>query len=268
MPDIIGSEQGAFVKGRGITDNTMMAHELIQYYERKWLTLRVCIKVDIRKAFDSISWTFLKDALNYFGFPTKFSNWIIACIFTPTFSVLVNGTPHGFFPDKRGLRQGDPLPPPLFVLCMEILSHILRAFPYNAQFGYHLKYHHTHLTHLTFADDLLVFMRGDLESVFTVKYALDTFAHWSGLHAYPLNTAIYLGWVDSATTTRILAATGYSKESFPFRYLICTSQLTFRNRTSLLDIIRVKGSYWTIMLLSYAGKLQLINSVIFGMINF
>lgn len=136
--------------GRDIMDNIMMAHKLVQYYERKGITPRVCMKVDIRKAFDSISWSFLQNALTMLGFPTIFINWIIACITTPTFSILVNGTPYGHFPGKKGLRPGDPLSLLLFVICMEILSRALRHLPHYQSFRYHPKCHRNQITHLTF----------------------------------------------------------------------------------------------------------------------
>lgn len=267
--DVIGIEQGAFIHGREISDNILLAHELVKHYDRKWISPRICIKVDLRKAFDSASWDFLHCTLLYFGFPSRFVDWIMTCISSPSFSVILNGSPYGYFPGKRGLRQGDPLSPLLFVLIMEMLSRLLRQM--TGPFRFHPYCASLKLTHLIFADDLLIFCRGDLDSVLAVKSCLDTFATWSGLHANPAKTGIYFGGVPVANVDNILENTGFRKEAFPFRYLgipLNASRLTVSICAPLLDSIAAKIHHWSTHFLSYAGRLQLINSVIFGILNF
>lgn len=69
LDSIVGDEQGAFVPNRDISDNIVLAHELVKHYGRKNISPRACIKVDLRKAFDSVSWDFLPDSMTYLGFP-------------------------------------------------------------------------------------------------------------------------------------------------------------------------------------------------------
>ncbi|KAK4384056.1 hypothetical protein Sango_3096100 [Sesamum angolense] len=89
----------------------------------KGLPKRCALKVDLRKAYDTVEWDFLSAVLQLFGFPSTFIGWIEECVTTPMFSVCINGKPHGFFKGSRGLRQGDPMSPFLFVLIMETTSY-------------------------------------------------------------------------------------------------------------------------------------------------
>ena len=193
LDKIISPCQAAFVPGRSIGDNVMLAEELFTGYNQARLPPRCALKVDIRKAYDTVEWDFLLSVLQLFGFPEIFRRWVEECINSPSFSVGMNGKPHGYFAGARGLRQGDPLSPYLFVLVMEVLHMgILQLIEQDMNFAFHWKCDDLRIFQLGFADDLLLFCRANTESVRVFKSGLDRFADWSGLHLYVLKNHIII----------------------------------------------------------------------------
>ncbi|GJS10104.1 RNA-directed DNA polymerase, eukaryota, reverse transcriptase zinc-binding domain protein [Tanacetum coccineum] len=99
--------KSAFIQGRNIQDTILLTQELLKGYNRKGGTKRCALKIDIAKAYDTVSWNFLRNTLIKFGFHRRMVDWIYACISSTTFSIYVNGESNGYFQGGRGLRQGD-----------------------------------------------------------------------------------------------------------------------------------------------------------------
>lgn len=158
LPLIISNSQSVFIPGRLLVENVLMATELIQGYNWKKISKGSMLKVDLKKSFDSINWSYIVLILRALGFPEAFVNLIFQCISTTRFSVAINGELCGYFKGARGLRQGDPLSPYLFVLAMEVFSQMINKEFASGMIGYHPAASNPFVTHLAFADDIMIFL--------------------------------------------------------------------------------------------------------------
>ncbi|XP_028064891.1 uncharacterized protein LOC114267989 [Camellia sinensis] len=149
------------------------------------------MKVDIMKAYDNVRWEFVIDTLRAMGFPPIFMKWIFACMTSPSFSICINGSLHGYFKADRGLRQGDPRSPYLFVLVMEVLSRILQEKSTLPNFKFHWRCEKAKIVNLCFADDLMISCKGDVYSVNTIKEGLEELKVLSGLSPSPSKSHIF-----------------------------------------------------------------------------
>ena len=122
---VISNAQNAFVEGRQIMDAMLIENEAIDSIMKSKGGAILC-KLDLEKAYDHVEWPFLFLVLEKMGFGDKWIKWIKWCVPTTRFSILVNGTPSGFFQSSRGLRQGDPISPYLFMVVMKALSYLIK----------------------------------------------------------------------------------------------------------------------------------------------
>ena len=270
LPLVISPFQSAFMPGRLLAENVLLATEVVQGYNRKNIAPRAMLKVDIRKAFDSVNWDFILSALRALNIPEKFVGWISECITTPTFTVCLNGSSSGFFKSSKGLRQGDPLSPYLFVLAMEVFSRVLQSRFDQGYISYHPKTSGISLSHLMFADDVMIFFDGTEASLHGINETLDDFASWSGLHMNRDKTHLFHAGLSDLEAVAI-SRHGFPIASLPIRYLglpLMHRKLRISEYEPLLDQIARKFRSWAVKSLSYAGRTQLISSVIYGIINF
>ncbi|KAK4382666.1 Transposon TX1 uncharacterized protein [Sesamum angolense] len=237
LDKIISPSQTAFVPGRSISDNVLLAQELFSGYNQCRLPPRCALKVDLRKAYDTVEWDFLLATLQLFGFPPTFNKWIEECVTSPHFSLYLNGEVHGFFAGARGLRQGDPVSPYLFVLVMEVLHLIL----------------------------LQVIEQDEVRSVDLFRRGLDLFASLSGLHTNPQKSHLILSKAANGVRTSLLETLGFQEGRLPLRYLglpLIASRLTLLDCQPLLQKIDARIRGWNGVGLSFAGRVQLIKSVL------
>ncbi|XP_011101581.1 uncharacterized protein LOC105179640 [Sesamum indicum] len=187
---------GRILKQINTTLLALIPKELFIGYNQA-LPPQCALKVDIRKAYDTVEWDFMIAVMELFGFPSNFVKWIEVCVTTTSFSVGLNGKPHGFFKGARGLRQGDPLSPYLFVLVMEVLHlGFLQLIDQDELFSFHWKCDTSRVFQLGFVDDLLLFCHAYMDSIGVIKTGLGRFAIWSGLRLNVCDrTSIWVEWL-------------------------------------------------------------------------
>lgn len=136
MDILVDNCQSAFLHGRVIRDNIILSHELVKGYNRKGVFPRCMMKVDMQNAYDSLEWPFLEQILCSLNFRDIFVQWVMDCVSSVSYSIIINGKPSVPFPARKGLRQGDPLSRFLFVLAMEYLNRLLKTLRSNPDFNF------------------------------------------------------------------------------------------------------------------------------------
>ena len=132
LPALISSNQSGFVKGRSISENIMLAQEIIHQIKKPKIGSNVIIKLDMAKAYDRVSWSYTCLVLRKMGFDEVFIDMIWRIMANNWYSFIINGKRYSFFHTSRGLKQGDPLSQALFILGSEVLSRTLNRL-YNHQ---------------------------------------------------------------------------------------------------------------------------------------
>jgi len=194
LPHIISPEQSAFIPGRFITDNILVAFKTLHTMDTRLKGKEgfMAMKLDMSKAYDRIEWNFVEGVLRKIGFANRWISLLMSCIWTVTYSILINGQPHGLITPSRGLCQGDPLSSYLFILCAEVLSSWLQHYSKEGLIsGVPLSCGGTRIHHLFFADDCLLFSPANLKEWSHIQTILGIYEAASGQQVNREKTAIF-----------------------------------------------------------------------------
>uniref|UniRef100_A0A2N9IM18 Reverse transcriptase domain-containing protein n=1 Tax=Fagus sylvatica TaxID=28930 RepID=A0A2N9IM18_FAGSY len=267
MESLISSSQNAFVGGRQTLDSVLIANECLDSRLKSSIPGILC-KLDIEKAYDHVNWNCLLYLLERMGFGYRWCQWMKTCISTVQFSVLVNGSPEGFFGSSRGLRQGDSLSPLLFLLIMEVLSRLfqkteeaglIRGFQAGMLGGIEVR-----ISHLLFADDTIVFCDAVPEQVLHIRKVLSCFEAITGLRVnLTKSEMVPVGVVDSMQPLADLLRCRIGV--LPMLYLGMPLGAQYKAQNvwnSVLEKIERRLANWQTLYLSKGGRLTLLKSTL------
>ncbi|GAU45474.1 hypothetical protein TSUD_190930 [Trifolium subterraneum] len=265
MNSLVKPTQSAFLKGRNLVDGMVVVNEVVDMAKRTGQSCLI-LKVDFEKAYDSVGWSFLEYMLGRFGFCIKWINWIRACVLSGNMSVLVNGCPSEEINIQRGLKQGDPLAPFLFLLVAEGLGGLMaRAVATNRFMGFQIGNNGYNVSHLQYADDTLCIGEATVENLWSLKAILRGFEMVSGLNVNFWKSNL-MGVNVSQDFLRV--ATDFLNcrvSSIPFKYLGLPVGVNPRRISTwepLFVSLRKRFGRWGNKHISLGGRIVLLNSVL------
>jgi hypothetical protein len=269
LPSIISKTQSAFIPGRLISDNILVAYETMHsMHSRMWGKVGyMAVKLDMSKAYDRVEWVFLEEVMKKMGFEVKWINWVMKCITTVQYDLLINGNQVGPIIPSRGIRQGDPLSPYLFLLCAEVLSLKLQMAQVGGLLmGVPTSPRGPRINHLFFADDSLIFCRAQQDDWENLSWLLENYEKASGQRLNRSKTSIFFSRNTSPEMReKILQLSNIPASQRYDKYLglpALVGKSRIREFKSITDRARRRMCDWKTKFLSQAGKEILIKAVV------
>jgi hypothetical protein len=268
---LVNPVQSAFIGGRQILDGPLILNEVIRWYKVKKKKLMI-FKVDFAKAYDSLNWSYLLWVLREMGFGDKWVEMVNACLSSATSSVLINGSPTKEFPIERGLRQGDPLSPFLFILAMEGLHLLINKELGGGNFcPAKIGSKEIKISHLFYADDVIFVAEWSKENFLCIQRILNIFSNASGLRINNGKSNLFGIGVTADEIERLSRASGCNVGMLPFRYLgVPVGERLSSVKAWEPIILKFKSrlARWKANLLSCGGRLTLVSSVLGSLPNY
>ncbi|MCH79377.1 putative non-LTR retroelement reverse transcriptase [Trifolium medium] len=268
IPKLISPFQTGFVPGRNIHENIVVAKEMLHSMNKTTGKMGYfAIKVDLSKAYDKLSWEFIWRVLTEVKLPDSVVNVIMHAVTSVETNVKWNGARAEYFRPQRGIRQGDPISPYLFVLCIDKLSHIIVNATNNGEWRT-LKAGRTGpmVSHLMFADDLLLFGEATERQMKCVMNILNKFCSMSGQEVSQEKTSILFSKnVNRVMRERLTNLSGFRETANLGKYLGVPLSGRAPKRADfqyIIDQVSSKLTMWKAKHLSFAGRATLAKSVI------
>ncbi|KAH1114716.1 hypothetical protein J1N35_008094 [Gossypium stocksii] len=264
---VVSGTQRAFIRGRQIFYGILIANEVIHSLKKNVIVGGSLIfKLDFLKAYDSVCWDFLELVLLKLGFGERWTGWMLECVSTVGAAVLINGVVTNEFSFARGLRQGDPFSPFLFILVMEVLHLLLiEAEKLGIIVGIKNVFPSPSISHLQLADDTILFLKADNDVVRNSKFILNCFEMFSGLIINFSKSCIVGFDIEEELLFRMAAICRCKIGKLPFNYLGIPLGADPRKVSSwdaIIDRVERKLSGWKSHSLSWVGRMVLINAVL------
>jgi hypothetical protein len=269
LPHVISQSQSAFIPGRLITDNIIAAYETMHTMQtRMWSKVGYMgIKLDMSKAYDRVEWGFLEIVMEKLGFPSRWIKLVMECVRTVSYAIVVNGNPVGCIKPSRGLRQGDPLSPYLFLICAEALSSMLTREENNGVItGVPTSKKGPRISHLFFADDNLLFCKANSVEWRRLTRILDKYEAVSGQKLNQDKTSIFFSRNTSREKREEIVRLSGLKAIDRFEKYLGLPTLVGKSRSkefkSIQDRVWTRLQSWKVKFLSQAGKEILLKAVV------
>lgn len=214
---LISKNQSAFVPNRLITDNALVAFEIFYCMKRKNRGNNgvLALKLDMSKAYDRVEWSFLEVVMTKFGFSRRWVDMVLSCLRSVSFSFVVNGSVCGNVIPSRGLRQGDPISPYLFLLCAEAFSSLLhKASSEKRIHGAVASRGGPIVSHLFFADDSILFARANLQESSVIANIISVYERASGQKINYSKSEIYFSKNVPATVRNNVQRLGVTDHNY------------------------------------------------------
>jgi mannosylglycoprotein endo-beta-mannosidase len=263
LDEMVAPCQTAFIKNRCIQENYLYVQNTARFLHR---TKRpaVLLKLDLAKAFDTVSWTYLLDMMKARGFGDRWREWISMILASSSSQVLINGSPSQFVHHRRGLRQGDPLSPFLFILAMEPLHRILDLATAEGILS-KLPGRKPIIRASLYADDVVIFINPSRRDAEFVQSALQCFESVTGLATNTSKSSAMPIRCNGLNLNYILQPLNFEIRDFPCTYLgmplslRCLRKIDYQ---ALLDKIDALLAAWKGSMISREGRLVLLKAVL------
>ncbi|GKV17362.1 hypothetical protein SLEP1_g27876 [Rubroshorea leprosula] len=272
--DLISPMQSSFIPGRNGIDNvTLLRDFAFSFKKRKGRQGDMIIKLDLEKAYDRLEWSSIRETLIFFNFPPLLIKLIMSCVSSASFSCVINGSVTDSFKPSRGLRQGDPLSPYLFILCLEYLSLKLQhSTDVGIWRGSKLGKSGPYFSHIFFADDLILIGKATMSNSLFLKGLLDFFCTRSGQNINQEKSKIlFSANVNPDIRLAICHTLGYMETPSLGKYLgfpITSKRIKKSDCNFIVDKVRSKLAGWKANMLSLAGRVTLATSVLSSIPNY